>query len=71
LTFTIPALRRQRAEAALGRRLIRFARQRQGRALLPPPLLIPGASPASLESADSQPLSRQERALLQSPPSSE
>src|SRR5262249_4656289 len=30
LTRTIPALRRQRAEAALGRRLIRFARRRQG-----------------------------------------
>jgi hypothetical protein len=72
LTFTIPALRRQRAEAALGRRLIRFAHQRQGRApLLPPPVLIPGASPASLDIADSQPLSPQERALLQSPPSSE
>ena len=30
LTRTIPALRRQRAEAALGRRLIRFARRRRG-----------------------------------------
>jgi hypothetical protein len=38
LTRTIPALRRQRAEAALGRRLIRFARRRQGR--LPPAVLI-------------------------------
>jgi hypothetical protein len=38
LTRTIPALRTQRAEAALGRRLIRFARRRQGR--LPPAVLI-------------------------------
>jgi hypothetical protein len=38
LTRTIPALRRQRAEAALGRRLIRFARGRRG--ALPPPELI-------------------------------
>jgi hypothetical protein len=39
LTRTIPALRRQRAEAALGRRLILFARRQQG-AALPPPVLI-------------------------------
>ncbi len=38
LTRTIPALRRQRAEAALGRRLIRFARRQQGAA--PPAELI-------------------------------
>ncbi|HEY7095057.1 MAG TPA: hypothetical protein VH393_17875 [Ktedonobacterales bacterium] len=38
LTRTMPALRRQRAEAALGRRLIQFARRRQGQ--LPPAVLI-------------------------------
>jgi hypothetical protein len=74
LTQTIPALRRQRAEAALGRRLIRFARQRQGRAsLLPPPVLIPGspgAPAALLDSTESHPLTPQERALLHEPPTS-
>jgi hypothetical protein len=38
LTRTIPALRRQRAEAAVGRRLIQFARRRQGQ--LPPSVVI-------------------------------
>jgi hypothetical protein len=38
LTRTIPALRRQRAEAALGRRVIQFARRSQGQ--LPPAVVI-------------------------------
>lgn len=72
LTRTIPALRRQRAEAALGRRLIRIAHQRAAHAPLhAPPVLIPGASPVLLDTTIAQPLSPQERALLHEPPSAE
>jgi hypothetical protein len=69
LTRTIPALRRQRAEAALGRRLIRFARARQG-ALPPPELIKPTMAhmPASSDRRDApSPVEWVDEALPPSP----